>query len=76
MIELYEASYEKDKKPRFIDALQGIATVYEIQGKYQEAANTCDRILENLRDEWDLKEEAAVKEIEREKSRLLEKARG
>lgn len=76
VIELYKASYEKDKKPRFIDALQGIATVYEIQGKYHEAANTCDRILENLRDEWDLKEESAVKEIEREKSRLLEKARG
>lgn len=72
-IELYEASYEKDEKPRFTDALQGIATIYEIQGKYQEAADTCERLLENLRNEWNLSEEAAVKEVEREKSRLLDK---
>ena len=74
-IELYEASYEKDEKPRFTDALQGIATIYEIQGKYQEAADTCDRLLENLRNEWNLNEEAAVKEVEREKARLLDKVR-
>ena len=72
-IELYEASYERDEKPRFTDALQGIATIYEIQGKYQEAADTCDRLLENLRNEWNLTEEAAVKEVEREKARLLDK---
>ena len=72
-IELYEASYERDEKPRFTDALQGIATIYEIQGKYQEAADTCERILENLRNEWNLTEEAAVKEVEREKARLLDK---
>ena len=75
VIELYEASYEKDEKPRFIDALQGIATIYEIQGKYQEAADTCDRLLENLRNEWNLNEEAAIKEVEREKARLLDKVR-
>ena len=74
-IELYEISYEKDEKPRFTDALQGIATIYEIQGKYQEAADTCDRLLENLRNEWNLNEEAAVKEVEREKARLLDKVR-
>ena len=72
-IELYNASYEIDEKPRFIDALQGIAIIYEIQGKYKEAINTCDRILDNLQNEWNLKEEAAVKEIEREKNRLLNK---
>ena len=75
-IELYEVSYEKDEKPRFTDALQGIATIYEIQGKYQEAADTCERLLENLRNEWNLTEEAAVKEVEREKARLLDKVRG
>ncbi len=75
-ITAYEASYERDKKPRFIDALQGVMTIYEIQGKYQEAANTCDRILENLKTEWNLTEEALVREIERERSRYLEKVRG
>ena len=75
-IELYEASYERDEKPRFADALQAIAMIYEIQGKYQEAADTYDRFLENLREEWNLTEEAMVKEAEREKTRLLDKARG
>ena len=73
-IELYNASYERDEKPRFSDALQGIATIYEIQGKYKEAADTLDRVLENYAEEWNLTEEAVVKETEREKARLLDKA--
>ena len=75
-IELYEASYERDEKPRFADALQGIAMIYEIQGKYQAAADTYGRILENLREEWNLTEETMVKETEREKARLQDKVRG
>ena len=75
-IELYNESYERDERPRFADALQGIATIYEIQGKYQQAADTCDRFLENLKTEWNLTEEAMVKEVEREKARLLDKAKG
>ena len=71
-IELYNASYEIDEKPRFMDALQGIATIYEIQGKYKEAVETCDRMLENLDKEWNLTEEAMVKETKREKARLLD----
>ena len=63
--------FDSDEMPRFGDALQGIATIYEIQGKYQEAADTYDRFLENLRTEWNLTEEALVKEVEREKTRVL-----
>lgn len=74
-IELYEASYEIDEKPRFGDALQGIITIYEIEGKYKEAVTICDRWLENLKNEWNLSEEAMVKEVEREKSRLLDKVK-
>ena len=74
-IQYYEASYACDAshQPRFIDALQGIAVIYEIQGDNQKAAATYDRILENLRDEWGLTEEALLQEARRERARLLQK---
>ena len=74
-VELYEASYAADKKPRFIDALQAIATIREIQGRYAEAAAVYDRVLENLHEEWGLTEETAVQEAEQERARLLQKSR-
>ena len=33
------------------DPLHGIALIYEIQGNYEKAVNTYDRILENLKEE-------------------------
>lgn len=75
-IEFYDASYaaEAEHKPRYMDALQGIAVIYEILGEYKKAAATYDRILENLKGEWGLSEETIVKEAEQERSRLLQKA--
>ena len=70
---LYEKAYETEQKPRFYDALQGIARIQEIQGRYKEAAATYDRILDNLKDEWGYTEEYAIKEAERERDRLLKK---
>lgn len=74
-IACYEASYasEEQHKPRFMDALQGIAVIYEIMGENKKAAATYDRILDNLRDEWGLTEETAVQEAMQEKHRLLQK---
>lgn len=75
VIAYYEASYasEEEHKPRFVDALEGIARIYEIQEEYKKAADTYDRILENLREEWGFTDEAAVQEALREKNRLLQK---
>lgn len=75
-IELYEASYasEAQHKPRYTDALYGIATIYEIMGEYKKAAATVERILENMREEWGFTEETVVKEAEEERNRLLKKA--
>lgn len=74
-IEYYNASYanEAQCKPRYWDALQGIAVIYEILGDNQNAIATYDRILDNLRNEWGLTEETALKEAEQEKARLLQK---
>ena len=74
-IECYEASYriEEDSKPRFTDALYGIMAIYEIQGKYDLAVQTCDRILLNLREEWGMKDEQVVLEALAERERLAKK---
>ena len=75
-IEYYNASYDSEagSKPRFIDALQGIAVICEVLGDCRKAAETYDRILDNLRNEWGMTDETAVRDAEREKSRLLQKA--
>lgn len=73
-IEYYEKSFASDKQPRFIDALQGIAIIHEIQGDYTEAATIYDRIIECQKAEWGLTEETELKESEAERQRLLDKA--
>lgn len=75
-IDFYNASYdcEAGSKPRFVDALQGIAVIYEILGDYKKAVETYDRILDNMKNEWGLTEETEVKDAEQERNRLLQKA--
>lgn len=73
-IELYEASYAaEEERPRFCDALQAIAMIWEIRGDYKKAADARRRVLENLRDEWHFTDEIIVAESERELERLLKK---
>ena len=61
-IDLYERSWiaEEQSKPRFWDALQGIAIIYSIIGKMDEAIKTYDRILECLKTEWGYSEDDKV----------------
>ena len=76
-IRFYEAAWEAedDQKPRFTDALQGIARICEIRGEYREAAAVQQRILHALREEWNLRDDdREVLETERERNRLLQKA--
>ena len=74
-VECYEHSFRNDKRrPRFQDALHGIAIIYEITGEYKKAAATWDRIIDLLRDEWGLTEETELKDAQREKARLLARA--
>ena len=58
-IELYDASYnaEGNEKPRFTDALEAIAMIYEIRGDYAKAADTFRRILDAQQKEWGISEE-------------------
>ena len=72
-IQYYEKCYEMDEKPRYYDPLHGIALIYEIQGKYEKAAQTYDRILQNLEEEWNFSEGEPVNVILKEKQRIISK---
>ena len=72
-IEYYEKSWvsEESQKPRFTDALDGIATIYEILGDYAKTNETYDRMITCLKNEWGYKDDdAAVIDVERKKKAL------
>ena len=73
-ITFYEASWaaEQDKKPRYTDALDGIATIYKILGEKTKAVETYDRMIACIIDEWGYKDDdAAVIEVERKKKAVM-----
>ena len=73
-IAYYERSWalEEAQKPRFTDALDGIATIYEIVGDMAKALETVDRKIACLKEEWGYKDgDAVVLEAEAQKNRLL-----
>ncbi len=73
-IEYYEKSWtsEESQKPRFTDALDGIATIYEILGDHDKTNETYDRIITCLKNEWGYKDDdAAVISVERNKKALI-----
>ena len=73
-VSYYEQSFVKEKRrPRFTDELQSIADIHEITGNVTEAAETYDRIISLLREEWGMTEETALKDAQKEKARLLAK---
>ena len=72
-IALYERSFASEtRRPRYQDELQGIADIYRAMGEYQKAADTYDRIMDLLTNEWGMTDEVALKEAQNEKRRLLE----
>ncbi len=73
-IEYYEKSWalEESQKPRFTDALEGIATIYEILGDHAKTNETYDRMITCLKNEWGYKDDdAAVIGAERKKKALI-----
>lgn len=67
-IEFYEASWlaDENKRPRYTDPLEGIATIYEISGRTDDAIKAYERMITCIKEEWGYKsEDAAVIEVER-----------
>ena len=74
-IALYEQSFAKTtRRPRFRDELMGITDIYIILGEYQKAAETCDRMIELLQNEWGITESDGLKDLREKKARLLARA--
>lgn len=74
-IGLYERSFENEpRRPRFTDELMAIADICEITGDYRKAAETYDRIIGLLENEWGFTEETDLRKAKKEKARLLAKA--
>ena len=72
-IQYFEAFHTagENSKPRFTDALESIAAIYEITGDYRKAAETRKRLLDCLKKEWGFsEEETIVREAEQEIDRL------
>lgn len=74
-VELYERSFlHETRRPRYTDDLQGIADIYTILGQYRKAAETYDRIIALLEEEWGITEGDELKNLKEKKARLLAKA--
>lgn len=74
-LDLYERSFEAEtRRPRFTDELMAIRDIYVIQGRYGEAARTCGRIIDLLKNEWGIAESDDLKAWEEKKADLEEKA--
>lgn len=70
----YERSFEKSRRrPRFRDDLDGIADCWQNLGEYKKAAETYDRIVALLRDEWGYTDEPDIKHALEKKASLLAK---
>ena len=71
-IDLYEKAFAASKRqPRFTDELRSIADIYEIMGDYKKAADTCGRIIDLMKEEWRMTEEVELRNVEKERNRLL-----
>ena len=74
-ITLYERSFENEtRRPRFTDELMAIADIHEIMGEYGKAADTWDRVIDLLENEWGFTEDTGLEHARREKARLLARA--
>lgn len=69
-LELFEMSYEIDEKPRYSDALQAEAAIYEIKGDYNAAISTLERIIKNYKEEWGFPDCALITETQDEIKRI------
>jgi SpoVK/Ycf46/Vps4 family AAA+-type ATPase len=62
---------DKDKLPRYTDALHGMAIIYKILGDVEKAEETYDRMIYCIKHEWGYADgDAAVTEVENEKALL------
>ncbi len=72
-IGLYEKAWtaEAKSKPRFTDTLEGIAEIYGIMGERDKVIETYGRIIDCLKDEWNMDDDClTVIEFEEKKKQV------
>ncbi len=73
-IQYYKRSWENDEKPRFTDAMQGMAAIYEILGERDRAREAYNQIITCLKEEWGYNDDdAPVINVLQDINRMLEK---
>lgn len=76
-ISYYKKSFtldkEQHKKPLYTDALESIALIYQMQGRFNEAVKYYDKILEVLKEEFGFTEGEPVRAVVARKHQLMEK---
>ena len=76
-VDCYERAFACDpRRPRYQDALMGIADISEIRGDYARAADACRRIVALLKNEWGMTEDLALQQAEDRLRRMEELSRG
>lgn len=74
-IALYERTFALEpRRPRFTDELMAIAEISEIRGDCRKAAETYDRIVDLLENEWHMTDDVELKKAKDTRARLLAKA--
>ena len=69
-IELYRQAVECQPTPKYVDCLESMAMIYEIQGRYDEAVKVLKQELELLANDWDTTEGETADRIKRWVKRL------
>lgn len=72
-IEYYSRAYELQPSPKYTDSLEAISHIYEIQGKYDDAAQKLGEIIVLLKKDWNVTEGETVDFYKREIDRLMRK---
>lgn len=62
---LYRQALEHQAPPKYVDSLESMAMVYEIQGKYAEAIKVLEEEIELLAGDWDTTEGETVDRVKR-----------
>ena len=74
-IALYEKEFAIDpRRPRFQDALMGIADICQIMGDYKKAAETYGRIVDLLENEWGMTDDVELQNAKQRRDALLARA--
>ncbi len=70
-LKMYEKSFEMQESPKIYDGLCGMAQIHERRMDYESAKRDYERIIQCLKDDYDVKDGEQVDKMKREIERLI-----